>query len=771
MRIWIHRLGSLKIAVVLLTLIMIAMATGTMIESTRNTETAARYVYYSMWFQALLGLFALNVLFSLIDLFPWGTQRIGFILTHGSMLLILMGALVTDRAKIEGRMALWEGEESATFQESLRPGVDRAPGLLQLPFSVYLDEFEIDYYQGTHRPAMFRSRVTVRDPQSGSEFPAIIEMNKELSYGGYRLFQTAYNQTPERDQTILTVSRDPGQPIVFLGYTMLMIGMMTVLVTRALQRRALNKVQGAAGRRVLKRAAAICLGLALMAAGTVGARASSLGDPAIIDDLRRLPVQHDGRVMPFDTLAREAVRGVSGTQEWNGNDPVALVLGWMFEPQKAAARPMIRVGSADLAEAIGLAPGTNYTSFAELLRNSTLIGYVQQARQAAQMDRPVVGLLKDAQKLEGRLVWMQRFMDKSEPKAIPNPQNPEMTWSVPDPLRSPSDLLAVANAGPAASLAPAPMIDREITYNSVRPSRLAWWILLPATIAAIFAWTRRRRWLDLVAMVGLVLGFAVMTWGLATRWQVADRIPASNMYESMLFLAWGVGLFAVVALLFLRNRLIVLNATAMSTLTMLLVDVLPIDPFIHPMPPVLSGTPWLAIHVPIIMVSYSVLALGVVVAHMQIGVEIFAPKNRDLSFRMNDLLYWYMHAGSILLIAGILTGSIWAASSWGRYWGWDPKEVWSLIAFFAYLAILHGRFDRLLGTFGVAALSIVAFWTIVMTYIGVNYVLTAGLHSYGFGGASVVRWMMIVAAVEGLFLGVGYLATSTSRRALEEAPA
>ena len=769
MRIWIHRLGSLKIAVVLLTLIMIAMATGTMIESTRNTETAIQYVYYSVWFQGLLGLFALNVLFSLIDLFPWGTQRIGFVLTHGSLLLILVGAFVTDRAKIEGRMALWEGEESAVFQESLRPGADGAPQMLQLPFSVHLDEFEIDYYQGTRRPAMFRSRVTVHDPQSGAQFPASIEMNRELSYGGYRLFQTAYNETPERDQTILTVSRDPGQPIVFAGYTLLMVGMTTVLVTRALQRRAISRVQDVAGRRALKRAAAFCLGLALLATGTAGARAASPDDPAILEELRRLPVQHDGRVMPFDTLAREAVLQVSGTQEWNGNDPVALVLRWLFEPQSAASLPIVRIGSADLAEAIGLPPSTKYATFAELLRNSTLIGFVQQARQLAQHDQPVAGLLKDAQQIEGRLVWMQRFMDKREPQAVPNPAAPEMVWSVPDPLRSPSDLLAVRNAAPAAAMIRPGSIEREITYNAVQPSRLAWWILLPATIAAIFAWSRNRRWLDALAILGLVLGFAVMTWGLAVRWQVAGRIPASNMYESLLFLAWGVGLFAVVALLFLRHRLIVLNATAMSTLTMMLADILPIDPFIHPMPPVLSGTAWLAIHVPIIMVSYSVLALGVVVAHMQIGVEIFAPHNRELSFKMNDLLYWYMHAGAILLIAGILTGSIWAASSWGRYWGWDPKEVWSLIAFLAYLAILHGRFDRLLGSFGVAALSIVAFWTIVMTYIGVNYVLAAGLHSYGFGGASVVRWMMVVAAVEGLFLGVGYLATSTSRRRLEEA--
>ena len=97
---------------------------------------------------------------------------------------------------------------------------------------------------------------------------------------------------------------------------------------------------------------------------------------------------------------------------------------------------------------------------------------------------------------------------------------------------------------------------------------------------------------------------------------------------------------------------------------------------------------------------------------------------------MSDLLYWYTFVGSILLIAGILTGSIWAASSWGRYWGWDPKEVWSLVAFLAYIAILHARWTS--GSARSASpRSVVAFQTILMTYLGVNFVLATGMHSYG----------------------------------------
>jgi ABC-type transport system involved in cytochrome c biogenesis permease subunit len=243
-----------------------------------------------------------------------------------------------------------------------------------------------------------------------------------------------------------------------------------------------------------------------------------------------------------------------------------------------------------------------------------------------------------------------------------------------------------------------------------------------------------------------------MTWGIALRWQIAGRIPAANMYESLLFLAWGVGLIALLLLPLMRNRLVLINASGLAALTMALADLLPLDSFIHPMPPVLSGTPWLAIHVPIIMLSYSILALGVVAAHVQIGVMVFSPGRRQSINNVNRVLYWYIHVGCLLLTAGIITGSVWAASSWGRYWGWDPKEVWSLVALLAYLALLHARKERIVSPFAIAAISIVAFQGILMTYLGVNFVLSAGLHSYAMGDSPVARWMILIAVVEIAFL-------------------
>ena len=113
----------------------------------------------------------------------------------------------------------------------------------------------------------------------------------------------------------------------------------------------------------------------------------------------------------------------------------------------------------------------------------------------------------------------------------------------------------------------------------------------------------------------------------------------------------------------------------------------------------------------------------------------------------------------------------WAASSWGRYWGWDPKEVWSLVAFLAYLGILHARWDKLLGKFGVAAMSIVAFQSILMTYLGVNFVLTSGMHSYATGDSPVVTWIITVAVAEVVFLGWGLLAQRRQPAALRAATA
>ncbi len=698
------KLGSLKLAVALFALLLVSLAAGTIVESARGTEEAGRLVYYAGWFIALEAVFAANVACSIAVHFPWGKARAGFLTTHSALLIILIGACVSFFFKQEAHLEIWEG---ATSNE--------------LPFAVKLDRFTIERYPGTTMPANFRSEVEVDGVKQA------IWMNHPLAHGGWTLFQSSYKQEEGRSATVLAASRDPGQPIVFFGYGLLVLGMCAVLTTRILATRAR---QAYAVQTAAKQKMAIAAGIvfALMA---TGARAEPLAS------LRRLPVQHDGRVMPLDTVAREAIWNVTGARTWEGEDALATVTRWSLEPQAAAERPYVKIGSPALVKAAGWPAGTTHASFVQVAQNPALAELMQDT-----------GKNPAAAKLVERMEWMQKFLNHDIIRANPAKER----WEVS------ADPVALADRPRLEGWPSTAAIDREITYNQVRPTRVAWLVLLASLVLSVLAWNGKRKWLDRLALAGLLAGFAVMTWGIATRWAIAGRIPAANMYESLLFLAWGVGLFAIVAFAVLRSRLVVLNACAMSALTMALTDLLPIDSFIHPVAPVLSGTPWLAIHVPIIMISYSVLALGVVIAHMQIGFTIFAPRRLALIERMNDLLYWYMHVGAILLVTGIMTGSIWASSSWGRYWGWDPKEVWSLVAFLAYLGILHARWDKLLGKFGVAAMSIVAFQSILMTYLGVNFVLTSGMHSYATGDSPVVTWMIVVAVAEVVFLGWGVLA-------------
>ena len=741
-------LASLKLAVILLVVLLVGLSVGTIIETRTNAEAAGRLVYFAPWFLALQGLFALNVALSLVDLFPWGRKRIGFLVVHASLLLILVGATLTFFFKTEGTMGMWEGDSASTIVRQAPDG--QVVSSHELPFTVKLEDFVLETYPGTMRPAGFMSIVQITDRDTGRTFPARIWMNHELHYRGYALFQSSYQQSHGREATVLSVSKDPGQTIAFVGFITLVLGMVLVMITRINQARGRAIAEGI-GRQAL---------LAMLLLG--GAVLQAQSDPEV---LRRLPVQHDGRVMPLDTLARETVWTVTGSNQWQGQDPIVTLTTWTTDPRSTVAAPVIKVGSKALVQALELPAGTTHRSFMQLIQNPGLSRLLHAAEQAEAQGMPRQGVMQEAEKLHQRILALKAVLFHETIRPIPLAGDPKAQWGVPSPLTA--ETLTQLMSGPRMAEWPtAQKIDREILYNKLNPARLSWIILLASLVLTIAAWIRKSRLLDGLAFGTLIAGFGMMTWGILLRWQAGERIPAANMYESLLFLAWGVGLFAIAAYLILKNRIVVLNAAVMATLTMILTDLLPIDRFIHPIAPVLAGTPWLAIHVPIIMLGYSILALGVVVAHMQVGVTIFAPQRRELIDRMYDLNYWYTFAGSIFLLAGILTGSMWAASSWGRYWGWDPKEVWSLVAFLAYMAILHAKLDRMIGKFGVAAISIVAFQTILMTYLGVNFVLSTGMHSYGMGDSPVVMWMVIVALAETAFLVVGTLA-HRKRRGLD----
>jgi cytochrome c-type biogenesis protein CcsB len=245
--------------------------------------------------------------------------------------------------------------------------------------------------------------------------------------------------------------------------------------------------------------------------------------------------------------------------------------------------------------------------------------------------------------------------------------------------------------------------------------------------------------------------------GLGIRWIIADRAPVSNMYESLVFMGWGAIAIGLVPEFVYRRRFLALAAGLMGFICLAFAENLPIDPAINPLVPVLAHTYWLSVHVMTVMLSYSAFAIAMVLGHVMLLVELVFQRQRvDLLTSLSKLLYKTLQVGVLFLAAGIIFGAIWANESWGRYWGWDPKETWSLITFFVYLAIIHARFAGWLRHFGLAASVILGFLAVVMTYYGVNFILAAGMHAYGFSEGGQI-WVGIYTAVELIIIAAAWV--------------
>jgi len=578
-----------------------------------------------------------------------------------------------------------------------------------------------------------------------------------------------------------------------------------------------------------------------------GASTSSATLPMTVDvdAVRTMTVQHNGRWMPLDTVARDTIESVTGAERYQGSDPVRVLLAMTFNARAWTQEPMIPIGNAELRAALNLPADKAMFSYQELVMHQKLHELTDQVARKGR-NQKLNPLESKVGSINGKLGTLQAVLNGGVIRPVPHPNDAKGAWKPvparPDPTntqlaaasgawqqlgnafkmddraafaRSANKLIAALNALPAAYRPTEAYIQTELWYNRLDPYRNAWMLLVGGAVVAAAAMVIRRAWADALTALLIALGFGMLSYGIRLRWELAGHIPASNMFESMLFLSWGMALFSIISvILFRRQRLVALTSSFVSAIALMLADILPMDYFIRPTAPVLLDTAWMAIHVPVIMVSYSVLALGVVIAHAQLITMAVVPerkawmssvkspsllqsmhmflagRRRQWIEKIDSLHYWYIHIGSILLLAGIVTGSMWAASSWGRYWGWDPKEVWSLVALLGYLTILHVRIDTervpkwayvLAAVLGVALLAIVApklaplsagkivglsgavvamivlvvaqgpfstavksvlaFWMIIMTYVGVNYVLGIGLHSYGFGTGAVVKYM------------------------------
>jgi cytochrome c-type biogenesis protein CcsB len=260
-----------------------------------------------------------------------------------------------------------------------------------------------------------------------------------------------------------------------------------------------------------------------------------------------------------------------------------------------------------------------------------------------------------------------------------------------------------------------------------------------AAFLFIAFWVFKKQILEKSAYIITIVGICGHTVAIIMRWVESYKLdighaPFSNMYESLIFFSWVICVVYIIIERKYGNRIIGAFATGIAFFAMAYASLSPnIDSRIQPLVPALKSN-WLIAHVITCFIGYSAFAISAGVSLMYILKEK-AKENKSSILGvfpkieiLNELNYQLIMFGFLFLTIGIISGSVWANSAWGRYWGWDPKETWSLITWFIYALLLHARMMRGWNGKRIAWLSILGFLAVLFTYFGVNYL--PGLHSY-----------------------------------------
>ena len=565
----------------------------------------------------------------------------------------------------------------------------------------------------------------------------------------------------------------------------------------------------------------------------------------LLDVLRLQIVQEGGREKPFDTFCRESVRTITGSERFEGTDPVAVVFSWMMldddDENRATEQgqrlqcdwdhyPLILCDFHALREIVyrehrgedsALQEEDRHGKYIEpaVLRHSSEFKKLVRQATVKRMQDSKAALLPvedKAREVNDRLALYYRIRSADafglaaldqrgnswfslhslracrknpeewqttlDARRLENPPLYENGAAQPMPVEEIAEVLDAyqslqqayreswagtlgqAPPQPAASgvlsstqtffqtvrrvssqLHPAAVGETaalELWFNRVNPFRWAWVLGLLAALlfaGSITTASRWRRTERAFYVAGLVAHAGCLAWSVAgfyCRVYITGRPPVSNMYESIIWVAFMTAVFALLLEGIYRRGLIGLAGALVSSLGFVLAEQMPLtfSPALQPLQAVLRSNYWLTIHVLTIVSSYAAFALAWALGNVNLGLMVLAPSQRDLNKTLSQYGYRAIQIGVVLLAAGTLLGGFWAAESWGRFWGWDPKEVWALIALLSYVIPLHARYLGWVKDFGLAVCAVVCFASVVMAWYGVNFILGAGLHSYGFGG-------------------------------------
>jgi cytochrome c-type biogenesis protein CcsB len=607
-------------------------------------------------------------------------------------------------------------------------------------------------------------------------------MNNILNYGGFRFFQSSYDK--DEKGTVLSVNHDKwGTLITYIGYAIMAAGLVFNFFSKNSRFRKLARMSSELKKKSVLASVALLVALSFSGTRAISQHHASF-DPLNISKehakrFGQLIVQdQDGRMKPVNTLSSEIMRKIYRKDNMEGLNSDQIFLGMLTNPAYWQSVPMIKVTDNELKKVLGITG--KYASFNDFLDQGMGFYKLSEHVNTAYNKKPVErnSFDKDVIKVDERVNIFFMAISGDFLTAFPVPGHPDNKWHTAEDPYSTFDTVDAQFVGNILPVYYGTVVDAmstndwsqadstlgylktfqnrygleimpttlksrlEIIYNNTNIFKRLFplygtfgLIFIIVLFVQVLSGRINLKWVIRI-LIGLILVlFVLHTIGLAVRWYVAGHAPWSNGYETMIYIAWGTVLSGII---FSRTSKITLATTAiLASVTLMVANLSWLDPQMTNLVPVLKSY-WLVIHVAIITASYSFLGVGALLGFLNLVLIAFQNKEnfgklKNTIEELTNINEMNLIIGVFLVTIGTFLGAVWANESWGRYWGWDPKETWALVTVLVYSFIIHMRLiPGLNGVYGFNFAALIGFSSVLMTYFGVNYYLS-GMHSYAAG--------------------------------------
>ncbi len=681
----------------------------------------------------------------------------------------------------------------------------------ELPFSIKLDKFVADKYPGTEKSySAFKSILEITDKRENKVIKDSVFMNNILDYDGHRFFQAGFDPD-EKGTNLSVNHDFWGTWITYIGYFLLYFGLMAILFDKNTRfadvKRKLEKVIEKKSK--LMTIGFLLFSMVGFSQHNHSEQSTKPFKPDAskalefikkynvsqeqADNFGKIVIQDAaGRMKPINTFSSELLRKVSKSDTFEGMDSDQVLLSMTQFPEYWYQIPIIYLkrGNDSIRKIAGIGNDAKYAAlfdFFDETGNYKLEPYLEKAYATAipnqfqkdfiEADKKV-NLLYSA--IGGQILkvfpipndvnnkWISFLeIDKPTGTALDTVKNilPYYLNSINKSSQSndyelPNSLLTGLTKyqkvyGSKVMLSDK-KINSEILYNKYDIFKnLHYWYMLSGILMLIFVIVQMfnaKKWVNYTIntfhiLIGLL--FVFHTLGLMVRWYISGHAPWSNAYESMIYVGWATMFFGLA--FDIKSKLTVASTAFVVSMILMVAHWNWMDPAIGTLQPVLNSY-WLMIHVAVIVASYGPFTLAMMLGLVALFLMIFTTeKNKErMKLSIQEITYineLALTVGLVMLTIGNFLGGQWANESWGRYWGWDPKETWALISIMIYAFVIHARFVPLFrGLWTYNFMSVLAFASILMTYFGVNFHLS-GLHSYASGEKQDITYYFYILAI------------------------